>query len=78
MKQLLALLVILVLVGCAPKITVDTGVDTSPGIHTIISDRPGWGPAISRYIDREAGVVCYTPHNGRAIYCMPISSTNLR
>jgi len=41
------------------------------------TSRGGEADGLSRFIDDEAGVVCYTYWN-RAVSCLPISQTKLR
>lgn len=67
-RLLIASLFLLVLAGC-------TKIPEDRVFRTPIPD--GWNIQILRYVDREAGVVCYT-YQGRGLSCLPLGSTKLR
>jgi hypothetical protein len=62
------LILLAVLVGCVEPIDVET-----------VSDYKKLDNGISRFIDTEAGVVCWTSHvySGYSISCLPIGQTQL-
>ena len=63
---LVCLIIIILLVGCMPKV-IDTG-SSNESIY------------VDRYVDREAGVVCWliTKSYGVAIDCLPVEQTLLQ
>lgn len=67
MSKIFCVLVVLMLAGCVP-----TGVEP----ETISSDAMR---SVRRYVDVEAGVVCWTYKSGYAggISCLPLSQTRL-
>lgn len=75
MKRLLLVILLLVLVGCAPPsgtvgITVPTDTQSTDGaqfVITIISTMP----YIYRIIDTELHIVCYATYSDGGIYCLP-------
>lgn len=74
MKRLLcALACIALLVGCAPMIE-PASEDINAGWVQL-----GGSNSVRRYIDREAGVVCYIADGFESIGidCLPCSQTNL-
>lgn len=64
---LLAIFAMVPLAGCAPHVIVPV----EPGVNS--------GHNISRYVDAEAGVVCwvYNPGQAGGISCLPIAETRL-
>jgi hypothetical protein len=67
MKKILIILLVLVLTSCTPK---NKPAETTP-VNT------GYG--VSRYFDKEAGVVCWIYYDYKAggISCLPIGDTLL-
>ena len=78
MRFLLALLTIMLLVGCAP-VKYDTGIPVIPIVDsdTQFVGTKGAIKQLIRYVDSDAGVVCYMAFNGRGVFCLSLSDTTL-
>lgn len=74
-RLLIVLLSLLFLVGCKP-IEYDTGIPTTTVTTQTIGRTARFNPII-RYVDEDAGMVCYVPYTGRAIFCLPLDETTL-
>jgi len=80
MKRFLLLLVVvtILLIGCAPVASMPT--DDSVSAQEIPAGNGGLGGNnVFRYIDEEAGVVCWIYSDGYrgGISCLPLVETNL-